>query len=185
MSYYGVSINLAELTGDIFVNTFVAGGTEVLADLATVPLVSHRKVGRCRTVAGGLLLGGTGMVLSIPFLVFTSWNMEYLSTTFVMIGKFGVTIAYTSLFLYTTEVFPTPVRNLALGGCSMVSGMGTTIAPYFGGPLQNVWPGLSNLIIGAFALVAGCVTFLLPETLGSKIPDTIEEAEEMAKRKHL
>ena len=181
LSYYSISINLGELTGDIFVNTFIAGGTELLSVIACVALMLHPRFARRKTVSLGLLLGGVGLITSTPFIVFREWDLEYLSIVFVMIGKFGITITYTGLFLYTVEIFPTTVRNLALGGCSMISGLGIMIAPYFGGPMLNVWTGLPNLLIGALTIVAGCTTLLLPETMGTKIPDTIEEAEEMAK----
>ena len=182
LSYYGVSINLGELTGSIYMNILIAGVVEVLADITTVPMVNHKKIGRRLTARTGLLIGGLGMLSSVPFLMLEG-DWEIVAVVLIMIGKYGVTVCYTSLFLYTTEVFPTAVRNLALGGCSMVSGVGTTIAPYFGNPLNSIWTPLPNIIIGGFALVGGILTLFLPETLGSKIPDTIEESEEMARTK--
>ena len=40
---------------------------------------------------------------------------------------------------------------------------------------------MSSVIFGTMAVVAGSVTFLLPETLNTKLPETIEEAEAFGK----
>ncbi len=39
------------------------------------------------------------------------------------------------------------------------------------------------LVFGGFAMVAGCLTLLLPETGNLALPDTFEEAEALGKKK--
>lgn len=46
-----------------------------------------------------------------------------------LIGKFGITIAFTVLYVFTTELFPTPLRHSLLGTCSMFGRTGSMIAP--------------------------------------------------------
>jgi OCT family organic cation transporter-like MFS transporter 4/5 len=41
-----------------------------------------------------------------------------------MLGKFGASCAYTMVYLYTSELYPTVVRNTALGTCAGVSKIG-------------------------------------------------------------
>lgn len=48
-----------------------------------------------------------------------------------MIGKFVVTTAFAIVYAYTAELYPTVLRNTAIGTCSMASRIGTIIAPYF------------------------------------------------------
>lgn len=48
-----------------------------------------------------------------------------------MIGKFAVSVAFAIVYAYTAEVYPTVLRNTALGACSMASRIGSIVAPYF------------------------------------------------------
>lgn len=48
-----------------------------------------------------------------------------------MLGKFGITSAFAMLYVFTAELYPTLVRNMAVGVGSMASRVGSIIAPYF------------------------------------------------------
>ena len=45
---------------------------------------------------------------------------EAVSTLFFLVGKFGATAAFGTVYLYTGELFPTRVRSVCVGLCSMV-----------------------------------------------------------------
>lgn len=47
-----------------------------------------------------------------------------------MLGKFGIATGTALMFVYTGELYPTVLRNTAVGACAMVSRVGSTIAPY-------------------------------------------------------
>jgi hypothetical protein len=44
-------------------------------------------------------------------------------------GKFAITIAFTVVYVFTAELFPTELRHTMLGTCSMVGRVGSIIAP--------------------------------------------------------
>jgi uncharacterized membrane protein len=44
-------------------------------------------------------------------------------------GKFAITIAFTVIYVFTAELFPTELRHSMLGTCSMVGRIGSIIAP--------------------------------------------------------
>lgn len=44
----------------------------------------------------------------------------------------------------------------------------------------SAWPSLPLLIFGVSALSSGMLVLLLPETLNTRLPDTVEEAEQLA-----
>lgn len=48
-----------------------------------------------------------------------------------MVGKFGVTAAFSMVYVYTAELYPTVVRNMGVGVSSMASRLGSILSPYF------------------------------------------------------
>lgn len=64
-------------------------------------------------------------------LPFVSPDLYYLSTVLVMVGKFGVTAAFSMVYVYTAELYPTVVRNMGVGISSMASRLGSILSPYF------------------------------------------------------
>lgn len=75
------------------------------------------------------------------------------------------------IFLYTAELFPTLIRNTALGFSSTASGIGSIGAPFIIG-LGDIIP---LIIMGCLAILGGLTGIFLPETLGLPLPSTIEE----------
>lgn len=71
---------------------------------------------------------------------------------------------------------PTIIRSGSVGAFSTFSRFGALLAPFV--PLlRNIFEFLPLLIFGVFAFTAGILATFLPETLGKKLPDTVEEAE--------
>lgn len=48
-----------------------------------------------------------------------------------MVGKFGITSAYSMVYVYTAELYPTVVRNMGVGVSSTASRLGSILSPYF------------------------------------------------------
>ena len=80
-------------------------------------------------------------------------------------------------------MFPTEVRNTALGTCSMVARLGSLVAPYIAslGSYES-YGYLPFLIFGVATLLGGSTAIILPETLGRDLPVTIEDAEQLVVR---
>lgn len=47
-----------------------------------------------------------------------------------MAGKFGFTMSFTVVYIYTAELYPTILRNLGMGMCSSAARIGSITAPY-------------------------------------------------------
>lgn len=92
------------------------------------------------------------------------------------IGMMCSYLAAIVLNLYSTELFPTVVRNAALGFASMCARVGTMLAPFVI-DLQAVAPWMPPVAFAIIPLVAGFIAFLLPETKGCELVTTIEEGE--------
>ncbi|CAF4852392.1 unnamed protein product [Pieris macdunnoughi] len=119
--------------------------------------------------------------LKVLFLTLT-WpfippELTVLRLVVYLAGKFGISLVFTSLYLYTSELYPTEFRHSLLGFSSMVGRIGSICAPLT--PLlTDYWLGLPNTVLG---LMSGLLVLTQPETFGRKLPDTLEEAETIGK----
>lgn len=48
---------------------------------------------------------------------------------------------------------------------------------------EHIEPHLPLVLFGSVAFLGGLLLFFVPETLGNKLPDTVEEAEELGRVK--
>ena len=55
-----------------------------------------------------------------------------LVTVFAMCGKFGIGSAFAVIWLYSMELFPTPVRSIGTGYSSAFARLGAVVAPQIG-----------------------------------------------------
>merc|ERR1711862_175481 len=90
-----------------------------------------------------------------------------LTSVLSCLGKLGTSAAFALIYLYSAEMFPTEVRNTALGTCSMVARLGSLVAPYIAslGSYES-YGYLPFLIFGVTILLGGSTAIILPETLG-------------------
>ena len=98
-----------------------------------------------------------------------------LKTTLALIGKFGASACFAIVYVYTAELFPTVIRNTAIGACSTVARLGGMMAIMIG-LLATYWTPAPMLIMGIVAVVAGTLALMLPETVGNKLPETMDDA---------
>lgn len=47
-----------------------------------------------------------------------------------MLGKFAVTAGSSLMYVYTSELYPTVLRNTGTGACSVLSRVGSSVAPF-------------------------------------------------------
>ncbi|XP_017164229.1 solute carrier family 22 member 5-like [Poecilia reticulata] len=91
-----------------------------------------------------------------------------------MLGKFAVSTAFAVAYAYTAELYPTVLRNTAVGACSTASRIGSIIAPYFI-YLRTYSVSLPYIIVGSLTVLTGLLSLLLPESFGMPLPDTISQ----------
>lgn len=81
-------------------------------------------------------------------------------------------------------MLPTLIRSGGVGTFSTFSRFGALLAPFV--PLLKfIYDFLPLFVFGMFAFIAGILALILPETLGQKLPETIEEAENIGKRSEI
>lgn len=102
-------------------------------------------------------------------------DLKNLQVFLSLLGKFMASASFSIVYLYTAELFPTAVRNQAVGTCSLVARMGGISALLLDN-LKVFWLPAPVFIMGCVATVAGGLAVLFPETLGRRLPETMEEA---------
>lgn len=56
--------------------------------------------------------------------------MEWLTVTLAMVGKLAITASYGAVYIFSTEQFPTVIRNAGLGAGSTCARIGSITSPY-------------------------------------------------------
>jgi len=64
-----------------------------------------------------------------------------------MLGKSLICIAYSVVYVFGNEIFPTEVRNVGVGTAIMCSHVTSMTAAYVGGPMVRYWPTISSYYI--------------------------------------
>uniref|UniRef100_A0A8C0EYA8 Solute carrier family 22 member 7 n=1 Tax=Bubo bubo TaxID=30461 RepID=A0A8C0EYA8_BUBBB len=158
-SYYGMSMNLTGFGLNMYLSQFVLGIIEIPAKMIMY-------VGCSFTI----------VINVFPFiLAFTS-----LRPVVAIMGKGFSEAAFTTVFLYTSELYPTILRQNGMGYTSFVARLGGALAPLVF-LLDEVWRSLPEVTYCGVAVCCGSVAFLLPETLNVRLPEGIEDIEKPAK----
>ncbi|XP_066501590.1 organic cation/carnitine transporter 2-like isoform X2 [Hoplias malabaricus] len=155
MGYFGLSLNTSRLHGDPYVNCFISAAIEVPAYI--ISWLSLRYLPRRVSCSASMLLGG----VVLYFIQLVPPSLPSLAVALEMFGKFGIAIGTALMFAYTGELYPTVLRNTAVGSCAMVSRVGSAIAPYF---------------------IHLTTTLFLPESFKRPLPENIEQ---MQKRERI
>ncbi|XP_013397301.1 solute carrier family 22 member 15-like isoform X1 [Lingula anatina] len=171
--YYGLSLNVRNLPGDIYINTVLLALVDWPATASTAYL--NNKIGRRPTMFMFMLIGGLA-VFSVMFVGVAGKleTMGTLVTVLALLGKLGVSAAWVVSYLYTAELYPTVVRSIACGAASISGRIGGVAAPQFA-YLSSVALELPFIIFGSFALAAAFLGLLLPETNRQALLDALPD----------
>ncbi|KAK9878401.1 hypothetical protein WA026_021708 [Henosepilachna vigintioctopunctata] len=170
ITYYGLSWSTNNLVGNPYLNFILSGAVELPA--YTFLILVLNRWGRKKVQCGCMITAGISLLLSIII----PDDMPILIVTSAMIGKLAVTSAYGTIYIFSTEQFPTVIRNAGLGAGSTCARFGSIMAPYIN-VLNKIWTPLPLVIFGSITLIGGVLSLLLPETLNKKLPETMEEGE--------
>ncbi|OWK13273.1 SLC22A7 [Cervus elaphus hippelaphus] len=169
-SYYGVSLDVSGLGLNVYLTQLVFGAVELPSKLLVYLSVRH--AGRRLTMAGTLL----GAALALGFRLLVSPEIKSWSTALAVMGKAFSEAAFTTAYLFTSELYPTVLRQTGMGLTALVGRLGGSLAP-LAALLDGLWLSLPKLAYGGIALLAACTALLLPETKQAQLPETIQDVE--------
>jgi OCT family organic cation transporter-like MFS transporter 4/5 len=160
LSYYGLSISISDMAGSVYVNNLLSSALEGPAYAFTGLFCGYfgRKGVMCFTLASSgvccIVLAAAGDSASQP-----GWRV------LAFVAKFGATLAFSAVYVWTAELFPTDIRTVAFGLCNVVARSGGMLAPVIV-QLSSISKMVPSLVFGVIALSGSLVCILLPETVG-------------------
>ncbi|KAK3798081.1 hypothetical protein RRG08_034637 [Elysia crispata] len=183
MVYYGLSLNVGQFSGNIYLNSFLSAMAELLSYVFSLCVMDI--VGRKFLLCTSMLLGGLACIASMFPVLYGGDDIQWLRLFLSLIGKFGITVGFAVVYVYAVELFPTVMRNSALGLCSFTARIGGILAPYIG-DLSGILAGdlgiaLPLVIFGSLSITAGLLVLFLPETRNTKLPDTLDDVKKFGK----
>ncbi|VDK80936.1 unnamed protein product [Litomosoides sigmodontis] len=166
--YYGLSNYSLHLPGNKYWNYVLSGLAELPAYIS-IPYALEN-FGRKRVVMYMHFLVGISHVV----LVFVPNGYIWLSSLCWLMSKFGISSSFMSIYVYGSEIFPTTMRNVCLGLCAVVARFGGVAAPYVI-LLSSVDALLPTTVFGLIAIIAGMLTYILPETRQCVLPSSLDD----------
>ncbi|CAL4931391.1 unnamed protein product [Urochloa decumbens] len=170
MVYFGMPLGVGSLGGPT--NLYLSTTYNALAEVPSAAL-SWLLIARAGRRASVAALAAAAGACSLAAAVSRGARMAAELASF-----FATCTAYDLLLIYAVELFPTSVRNSAVGMVRQAMVLGGVAAPVLvalGRERGSFWSfGVFGIAIGSAGLFAAC----LPETRGKPMSDTMEEEEE-------
>ncbi|XP_005743633.1 solute carrier family 22 member 15 [Pundamilia nyererei] len=170
--YYGLTLGAGETSGSRYVNVAMYGLVELPAYPLCIYFINKHWAGRRKSMASFLCLAGSACLCT----TFIPENAGALLsvTSLALVGKLMVSAAFNIAYVYTSELYPTVIRNAGLGVCSMSCRVGGILAPFVPS-MRALHTSMPFTVFCLSGLSAACLGLLLPETLNRPAAETLEE----------
>ncbi|XP_037637706.1 solute carrier family 22 member 15 [Sebastes umbrosus] len=170
--YYGLTLGASETSGSRFVNVAMYGLVELPAYPLCIYFINKHWAGRRKSMASFLCLAGSACFCTMFIPENTGTLLSV--TSLALLGKLMVSAAFNIAYVYTSELYPTVIRNAGLGVCSMSCRVGGILAPFVPS-MRAFHTSMPFTVFCLSGLSAGCLGLLLPETLNGPSAETLEE----------
>ncbi|GAB0094985.1 organic cation transporter protein [Sergentomyia squamirostris] len=175
IAFFGVAQYIGHTSGDIFVNVAISAALTLPGTV--IGIYCMKSWGRKYTLIASNALCGISMLA----IAFVPSDSAVAVVVLASSGMVGMSISFPTVYLYAGEIFPTVVRNIGMGTSSMIARIGSMVAPFVVG-FNSIAFWIPPVIFGAVPLIGALLAFLLPETKGAPLPETIEDGENFGKK---
>lgn len=175
-TFFGVNQYIGRLQGNLYLNVILSA-VILIPGLILVVLASlylRRKL--------SVIISFSVAAISLLIFIIIPSNMESATLAFAFIGQLGAYTSFVQVYLYCSEIFPTMIRNSAMGFASVFARFGGFIAPF----VVNIgveWASIS--IFSALAFCAALLCLMLPETKDTVLLNTVAQTEKNKKMVNL
>ena len=117
MCYYGLSFASVNLLGDPYTNAALSYFIEIpgyIFCIAVMDCWGRRPILSFCQLVSGIACIGAGLLSG-------NEELKILQVFLSLIGKFGASACFAIVYVYTAELFPTVIRNTAIGACSTIA----------------------------------------------------------------
>ncbi|XP_054879707.1 solute carrier family 22 member 15-like [Poeciliopsis prolifica] len=170
--YYGLTLGASATSGSRFVTVAMYGLVELPAYPLCIYFINKSWAGRRKSMSSFLFLAGCACLCTT--LIPENSGSLLSITSLALLGKLMVSAAFNIAYVYTSELYPTVIRNAGLGVCSMSCRVGGILAPFVPS-MRALHASMPFTVFCLSGLSAGCLGLLLPETLNRPAADTLEE----------
>ncbi|KAL3748856.1 hypothetical protein ACJRO7_010009 [Eucalyptus globulus] len=170
MMDYGMLLGVGNLGINLYLSVTFNALVILPSYVASYFLIERWK--RRDSVLGFTVLSGS---LSIVCAIVGSGSLLELGLE--VASFFCTCVAYNVLLIYTTELFPTRVRNSAISMMRQAVVLGVLLDPTLISAGKDI-RYLTFLVFGLTIICCGCAAAFLPETRGLTLRDTLDEQEQ-------
>ncbi|XP_030075551.1 solute carrier family 22 member 6-A [Microcaecilia unicolor] len=168
--YYGLFLDLQNFGIDIYMMQIIFGVIDIPAKLITTASLCY--FGRHRTLSTSSFLASLVILADI----FVPKDMKILRISLAVFGKGCIASCFSSITLFSSELYPTTIRQTGLSLGHTMARMGAALSPIM--KMTSVYmSSLPFIIYGAAALLGALFSYCLPETKDQPLPETIQEVE--------
>ncbi|XP_061601750.1 solute carrier family 22 member 15 isoform X2 [Cololabis saira] len=170
--YYGLTLGASETSGSRYANVAMYGLVELPAYPLCIYFISKHWAGRRKSMASFLCLAGSACLFTM--LVPAGSGTLLSVTSLALLGKLMVSAGFNIAYIYTSELYPTAIRNAGLGVCSMSCRVGGILAPFVPS-MRALHSSMPFTVFCLSGFSAGCLSLLLPETLNRPAAETLDD----------
>ena len=152
--YFGITLNVTNLETNLYMSVLHNAVAEMPAFVITAVLLD--RFGRKPLTTGTMWFNGFFCLMGSLMSNVGVWKV--IKMVCGVLGIFGMAGTSNLLYIYTAELFPTVVRNAALGSTMQAARMGAISTPFV--VVLGGW-----LSFAVCRLIGGMFAFYLPETL--------------------
>ena len=165
--FYGIILNLAFFRGNFYIICFCSFLGEISGELSSGFLSGI--FGRVKVICINCFISGISMI------IFTLNESSILINYFcIYLATMSIASSFNVLFIYTPELFPTPIRGTICGYTYLLSRFGAMVVS----PITtNFGIFNTNILFSVFSFVSGIIMSKMPETLGKDLENEIPELE--------
>jgi sugar phosphate permease len=164
--YYGPLLIVSQFGFDIFTSNAILGLADILTYYPLMLMIDKMK----RRQACMIQLGVASLICGILIFVVAPEDCDncitiYVQLALIFIFRFLISMEYAIICIYQVELYPTRIRNIAVGMHAAFGAISSTAAPLIMGVLTR--GGINHFILftAAGIIATGAMSFC-PETYG-------------------